>query len=274
LPPNPAPGAWRKVSVPDSLRGKKADEIRKWAREKLSGQEADLSQKDVAAIRDSLVREILLKPKKPGFFLPTGEFVEAIGSLRMSEDLEEADREIEEREADDAFADSENDLFNKEIVDNSEHPMRVHWEHGKRIDEYVTSSGHPLFRIQQRLTKRAQGRSYGLRTHQTAVDLYRWKPHANPDDPVFSWTWHAIDALLKVSKKNDVRSMIAEEIETRWRPAGVGLGAIGDFMRGPSGEAEEATPTDPRLVEYHQKLSKGQRLSPSETEALVQLLKG
>ena len=270
-------GAWRRIPIPPKLKGKSVEAVKTWAREQLNGEEADLKSDEIKQIRAGELSEILLKPKRKGFFLPTGEFVEAMGPIKVNEDLDESDREIEEREEDYAWVDDENTRFNKDLVPDDVGAMRLHWEHGLRIEEYVQSKKRPPYRIHSLLAKRSKKGGYGLRTHQTATDLYRWRPNAAADDPIFSWTWQVADAVLKFSKQNKVRDRVADVIEKELRPRRVKMGTISDFLRGPPEDPEEKpSPSksshiweSEHVLDCWNRLGAGNELSPEDCRLLA-----
>lgn len=273
-------GAWRRVTVPAKLKGKSVENVKAWAREQLNGEEADLKADEIRQIRAGELTQILLRPKRKGFFLPTGEFVEAMGAIKVNEDLEESDREIQEREEDYEWVDAENKRFNKDVVPDDATAMRHHWEHGKRIEEYVGAKSRPPFRIHSLLAKRSKKGGYGIRTHQTATDLYRWRPNAAENDPIFGWTWQVADAVLKFSKSKEVRDKATELIELDLRPRGVKMGVISDFLRGPP-EDPESKPSAAKaghiwesehVLDCWNRLASAEELTPADVSRLAEHL--
>lgn len=268
---NESPGAWRKVRVPDYLVRGAVKDIKKWAREKLSGQEADLKADDLTAIRQGTKKEILLRPKKPGFFLPTGEFVEALGTIKLSDDIDNADRHIEEIEQDYAWADEENERF-RQPNGNS---VRALWEHGQRIAAYVKASGRSLYTIHRVLEARGGEGAYRLHTHQTSSRIFEWRPSAAPDDTIFRWSWELVDAVLNFAKENEVRDRTQAIIDDVLVPRGVQPRVITAFLRGRKdkrgvhlwGRAENE-----RLEEFRTMLKGGGSIQPVELEELASLL--
>lgn len=280
LSQNRARPAWRKTSVPAGLRGKSAEDIRGWARQKLDGEEPDLKQADVRGIRNGEIGEILLKPKKAGFFMPDGTFVEALGSIRLSEDIDEADSAMEDQERDNDFCDEENGRFNKQTAakDGSPTDMLQLWEHGKRIEEYAGHPDRPPFRLHQLLQKRAGINGYSLRAHQAASELFRWKKTAQPTDPVFGWPWQIVDAILKISKLSQVRGAVAKLIEDHLHPRGATWGQMASFFRGPGRGSKWSQSSDGwafgAVLQQFEQLRKGAVLSAQEVEQLLQALAG
>lgn len=264
------PGTWRRVQVPSALVGARKTKILEWARSKLNGQEADLKQADIDEIGHGTRKEVLLKPKKAGFFLPSGEFVEALGPIKLSEDVEEADRNIEQRERDNKWTDEECERFKQPDGMN----VRAIWEHGRRIAAYAGEYDRPLWAIHKLLAKRGGKDGYSLHAHQTASHLFAWRPLADPNDPIFAWTWELADAVVKFTKENGVRDSVATLVEKELRQRSVPLGVIAVFLRGPKGRRGDLWQrTDPRLLsQLREKLKSGGALEPSEVETLAELL--
>jgi len=204
-------GAVRRRKVPQTLIGKTQDEIKKWAREQLDGEEADLSKDVLGKIQKGELHEISLRPKKKGFFLPDGTFVEAFDySPRFGEDLDEAELKWDEEEKDRKWIDEENSFFNKSSLEKSERPVLLMWEHGKRTLEYAQKEKRPLYRLQVRLAERAGLGGYGLQSHQICTELYLWKKSAHSDDSIFSLTWGHIDCIIRFSREGSVRDLALE----------------------------------------------------------------
>jgi hypothetical protein len=252
------------------LVGTGKTKILEWARSKLNGQEAELRQVDIDEINRGTRKEVLLKPKKAGFFLPTGEFVEALGPIKLSEDVEEADRNIELRERDNTWADEECKRFKQPDGTN----VRAIWEHGQRIAAYVDELNRPLWAIHKLLAKRGGKDGYSLHAHQTASHLFEWRPHASPDDPIFTWTWELADAVVKFSKQNGVRDSVASLVEKELRPHNIPLGIVAVFLRGPKGKRGDLwRRSDPEpLGQFREKLKTTGSLEPQEVETLTQVL--
>lgn len=263
-------GTWRRVQVPGSLVGAGKARILEWARSKLGGQEADLNQEDIHEINLGTRKEALLKPMKAGFFLPSGEFIEALGSIKLSEDVDEADRNIEVRERDNTWTDEECRRFKRPDGKN----VRAIWEHGKRIAAYVGENGRPLWAIHKLLEKRGGKDGYSLHAHQTASHLFEWRSHADSDDPIFKWTWELADAVVKFSKDNAVRDSVSDLVEKELRPRSVPLGVFAVFLRGPKGKRGDLWQrSDPQqLDQFREKLKSAGLLESRELETLAELL--
>ena len=261
---------WRRVSIPSSLIGATKPRIEEWARSKLNGEEANLKRAEILGISDGTVKEVLLKPKKAGFFLPSGEFIESMGPIKLSEDLEEADSQMEALERDNAWADEECKRFNPPDGKN----VRALWEHGERIAVYVAESGRPPFTIHKLLARRRGRDGYRLRAHQTASYLFEWRPNADSADPIFGWTWELVDAVLKFSQKTPVRDSVANLVEKELLPRHVPLGIFVAFLRGPKDkrgglwERGDA----PQLGQLRDELKTTGALNPDEVEKLCELL--
>jgi hypothetical protein len=266
------PATWRRVQVPSALVGAGKRKIREWARSKLNGQEADLKQVDIEEVNRGTRKEVLLKPKKAGFFLPSGEFVEALGPIKLSEDVEEADRNIELRERDNMWTDEECNRFKQPGGTN----VRALWEHGQRIAAYVDEYDRPLWAIHKLLAKRGGKDGYSLHAHQTASHLFEWRPHADTNDPIFKWTWEVADAVVKFSKQNHIRDLVATLIEEELKPHSIAFGVIAIFLRGPKGRRGDLWQrSDPQLLgQLRDKLKTEGSLEPQDVETLAQLLSG
>ena len=266
------PGTWRRVQVPSGLVRTGKTKILEWARSKLNGQEADLRQVDIDEINHGTRTEVLLKPKKAGFFLPSGEFVEALGPIKLSEDVEEADRNIELLERDNTWTDEECKRFKQ--PDGTS--VLAIWEHGQRIAAYVDEYDRPLWAMHKLLAKRGGRDGYSLHAHQTASHLFEWRPNANPNDPIFTWTWELADAVVKFSRQDGVRDSVATLVEKEIRPRSVPLGVVAVFLRGPKGKRGDLWRRgDPQLLgPLREKLKAAGLLEPQEVETLVQLLTG
>ena len=263
-------GTWRRVQVPSSLIGSGKKRILAWARSKLDGEEADLNAEDWRGINLGTTREVLLKPKKAGFFLPSGEFVEALGPIKFGEEVDEADRNIEVRERDNTWADDECKRFKQPDGKN----VHAIWEHGSRIAEYAHEGGRPLWAIHKLLEKRGGMDGYSLHAHQTASHLFEWRPHADSNDPIFKWTWELADAVVKFSKENSVRDSVANFVEEKLRPRDVPLGVFAVFLRGPRGKRGDLWQRgDPHeLDQFRTTLKDGGSLNPQQVAALVERL--
>jgi hypothetical protein len=260
--------------VPEHLKGKKLDEIRAWARGQLNGQEPDLKARTLAAIRGGTLHSVVLQPRKPGFFLPDGTFVEAFGStVSIGTDLDKAEEEWDQEDADREWVDKETERFNKSNAGESAPEVtrvRLHWEHGKRIADYVQLSGRPLFRIQTLLAERRGRNGYSLRGHQYASHLYEWRPNPAPNDPIFTWTWQLVDALLGFTSNRRIRDYCATLVVNHLRPARASIGAISRFFRGPT-ESEDPPWIRDRvfLTDAYERLRRGEVLDDNAISRLV-----
>ena len=201
--------------MPPNLKGAKDIEIREWARAQLNGQEPDLKKSEVRAIKNGQLEEVVLRPRKKGFFAPDGTFIEAFEfTPDFGGDLEAAEKEWEEEEEDRAWADKENELFNKAVV--GEHPRvgLLLWEHGKRIVEHADqrdmSVSYHLHVLDRRKTSEE---GYSRHTHQTSVDFYRWLPELSLEESILDWRWERIDAVLRFSNSNATRNHVRQVIE-------------------------------------------------------------
>jgi hypothetical protein len=261
------------VSVPTTLKGKKKKEILDWARSVLNGQEADLRQEEITAIREGTLRQVTLKPKRAGFYHPvTGEFIEALGSIKLGEDLEEADKNIEVREQDNAWVDEENLRFRRPETGSTS--LRAMWEHGKRIEDYLAEKNRPAYTLHTLLAERGGKTGFALHTHQTASQFYKWMPNADPTADVFSSSWELIDAVLKFSKDDKHRNTVFELLHKKLAPRGIGESILAVFLRGPKGKRGDLwkrTNAD-QLSVYRQKLRSGSSLSGAEIEEVARLL--
>lgn len=264
--------AVREVKVPDELEGAKLKEIERWAKETL-GVEADLSRGDLREIRDGQVKRVELRPKRTGFFTEDGEFVEASDhSLAFGDDIEETEDLLEKERQDRQWVDEETERFNKEGVDEDS-GIRPHWEHGKRTVDYLQRSGRPEFRIHTMLSERGGIEGYGRRTHEFCTKLYRWRPEADPEDPIFGWTWQLTDAVLEFSERDDVRDAIEQLVNERLLDASIPMRSIAEFLRGPNQDASDLWEKHPKeLKPIYRTLREGNDLSNEQQETLIELL--
>ena len=205
-------GAVRRRTLPEWLRGENFSDRKfmEWARAELGGEEPhNLEVVTKKAIKMGQTNEVWIRPRKPGFFGPDGRFIEAFEyAPGFGEDLKEADRQWDQEEQDREWADGENRKFNKSTVVPGPGSAGFLWEHGRRISEYVGSSGRPASTILQLLDRRKTAEGYTRHTHQTSYDLYRWMPELVPDSPVLGWSWERIDAVLRFSNDNRVRKRV------------------------------------------------------------------
>jgi hypothetical protein len=207
----PTHGAVRSRHVPDSLVGKKTKEVLEWAREQLNGEEPNLSQNLIRLIKAGKLRDVVLRPRKAGFFLPTGEFVEAFDTaVKFGEDLSEHEEEWDAAEADWRWTDEENKRFNKTTAVAGRGAGRHLWEHGQRIAAYAEANERPPSSLLRLLDRRKGADGYGRRTHQTCLDFYRWKQVLDPTSPSLDWSWERVDAVLRFSHENAVRNAVAD----------------------------------------------------------------
>jgi len=207
----PPEGAVRKRRVPEELVGATKQEVLDWARGQLNGEEPNLTESENRLIRAGELHEVLIRPRKAGFFLPTGEFVEAFDTtLRFGEDISAHEKEWDATEADWGWADQENRLFNKETVVPGPNIGQQLWEHGKRIAEYAAKNNRSPSGLLHLLDRRKTASGYGRRTHQTSLDFYRWKPAPAPGEGIFMWSWERVDAVLRFSSQDAVRNAAAD----------------------------------------------------------------
>lgn len=206
-------GAVRRRRIPTRLIGKARKEILEWARSELDGEEPDLKGAVLRDIKNGEITEVFLRPKKKGFFLPDGTFVEAFNhSPEVGEDLDRSEELWEEEEQLREWVDDENRRFSKTLIENSENPLYLMWEHGRRIEEFSQGSGTPIFRLQNTLVERGGADSYGLQSHQFCTDLHNWLPEATDGDRVFTLSWELVDAMLRFSRRNDIRDHVKEVV--------------------------------------------------------------
>lgn len=211
-------GAIRKRTVPTIFlnKGVRDREIIDWARKELNGQEPEfvghprrneLFQK----IKAGEITEVTIRPKKSGFFLPDGRFIEALKfSPELGDDLEQAEEKWELEEKNNKWADRENKKFNKTVIENSQRIGALFWEHGKRIEDYANLGLISAASILHLLGDRPTSDSYSRHTHQTSLDFYRWKPNLSENSPLLDWSWERIDTVLRFSNVLSVRDYLAE----------------------------------------------------------------
>jgi hypothetical protein len=156
----------------------------------------------------------VLKPRKPGFFGPDGQFIEAYEyQPEFGGDLSQAEKRWETEESDRLWADEENQRFNRPKVDSSGGVARAMWEHGKRIHAQSDLSGRPEWSLMQLLDKRRGKGGYAMYTHQTCLYFYRWKAQIQPDDPILDWSWHLVDAVMRFSGENEIRDHLVSVLQ-------------------------------------------------------------
>lgn len=215
-------GAVRKRSIPSRYVGKnvKQEDITEWARKELNGEEPEFlgpfHKKELFdKIKAGEITEVTIRPKKSGFFLPDGTFVEAYKySPGIGDDLEQAEEKWNVEEKNNEWADQENEIFNKKAIANSKRMGELFWEHGKRIEEYAKNGTISPASILHLLDDRKTQDSYSRHSHQTGLDFYRWKPNIEKDSPMFEWSWERIDTVLRFSNNLSVRDFLAELIST------------------------------------------------------------
>lgn len=208
-------GTVRKRTVPTELQGASREKIRDWARRELNGVEPKLDQETIRRIQAGELNEVVLRPRKAGFFAPDGQFIEAYDyQPAFGDDLTEAERHWAVEEADREWADEENGLFNRAKVDPGEGAARAMWEHGRRIDEYSEKTKRPAWALLELLAKRSQAGGYAKYTHRTCLYFYRWKRGLAIDDPILSWSWQLADAVMRFSTRNDVREHVVQALKS------------------------------------------------------------
>lgn len=204
----PPEGTFRKRAIPERLKNKRASEkeIKAWARSQLNGIESSLSKDEIESIKNGSVSEILLKPKKPGFFLSDGTFIESFGfNPEFGGDFDEAERKWSMEEEDREWADRENASFNKLSTEKSQRMGQAIWEHGRRVVEYANSKNRSISRIIYLLDERKGADGYSRHAHQTSIDFFRWKPDISGFEDIIDWNWERIDSVLRFSIDNHVR---------------------------------------------------------------------
>jgi hypothetical protein len=191
------------------------EDIIEWARRQLMGQEPALTNSEVDQIREGNLETIFLRPRRPGFFLPDGTFVEAFDySPEFGEDLKVAATRWDVEEADRAWADQENSLFNKSAASGSPRFTQLMWEHGRRIAERSEERKVSPSRFLILLDKRSRKDSYRRHTHQTALDFFRWIPSLESASRLFSWRWERLDCVIRFSSVNSVRDCVTNVLES------------------------------------------------------------
>lgn len=214
-------GAIRKRPVPSKFISKNVrdKEIVEWARNELNGQEPEfighLRRNELfKKIKTGEITEVTIKPKKPGFFLPDGRFIEALKfSPELGDDLKQAEERWDLEEKNNEWADHENQKFNKTAIENSQRVGALLWEHGKRIEDYASVGIISAASILHLLGDRPTSDSYSRHTHQTSLDFYRWKPNLTKESPLLDWSWERIDTVLRFSIVTDVRDYLTELLE-------------------------------------------------------------
>ncbi len=210
----PAEGAVRRRKVPTRLRGKTAKAVLEWARGELNGVEPDLGSDLVKKIRTGELTEVILRPKRPGFFLADGTFVEAFDyKPSFGDDLDEAEKQWENEEKDNTWADEENRRFNKKTAEGQLRFGQAMWEHGRRIEKYAEENQRSVSRLLHLLERRKGPEGYSRHTHQTCVDFYRWKPDLGQTDPILDWKWERIDAILRFANNDPLRNYLTRLLQ-------------------------------------------------------------
>jgi hypothetical protein len=191
--------------IPPWLIGKTHPEIMDWARKELLGQEPDLDQTTRREIMEGHRKEIFLRPKKKGFYLPTGEFIEALNhSPPIGGDLEKAEEEWDREEVINQWVDKENKNFNKVTTERTNHSLMEYWKHGKRIVEFSESHEISTDKICNALKARGSITEYQTMEHQYCVLFYRWLPHLNNEHPILRFNWKTM-AHIVMFGKSDLR---------------------------------------------------------------------
>ena len=265
-------GAVRTVQVPARLAGRTDDEILAWAREMLDGQDAQLKQPTLRQIREGEIKEVVLRPKRPGFFLPDGSFVEAFDTEgAFGDDLVEAEKETEEEERDWQWVDEENRRFNKRSTPETRRGSpntRQLWEHGKRLSEYAKARNRDETKLTRLLAERGDAKGYGSMTHETALELYGWRPDAKLDDPFFGWSWQLVDAILKFSKATPARDYVASLVRLYLLPSGASQQSVTYFLRSEN-PRRAIWKRDAALLNAIKQKLHNQHLDPEEVAQLV-----
>jgi len=214
MPSSPDTGFFRKRAVPSDLHGASHELIREWARKQLNGVEAKLDRETIRRIQAGELNEVVLRPRKAGFFAPDGQFIEAYDyQPSFGDDLSEAEKHWTDEEADREWADEENGRFNRTKVDHGEGAAGVMWEHGRRIHEYSNKTKRPAWTLLELLAKRSEAGGYAKYTHRTCLYFYRWKPDLAPDDPIMSWSWGLADAVMRFSTQDNVREHVVRALK-------------------------------------------------------------
>jgi hypothetical protein len=267
-------GAVRTVQVPSKLAGRTDDEIVAWAREMLGGQDAQLKQPTIRQIREGEIKEVILRPKRPGFFLPDGSFVEAFDTEgAFGDDLVQAEKETEEEERDWQWVDGENSRFNKRATPETRRGSpntRQLWEHGKRLSEYAKDRNRSETKLTKLLAERGDARGYGSMTHETALELYRWRPEADLSEPFFGWSWQLVDAILKFSNSIPVRNYVASVVNLHLLPAGASQQSVTYFLRGENPQRAIWKQDSQFLASIKQRLHSGSELDSTEITRLTE----
>lgn len=205
-------GAVRQRTLPEELRGAHftKEKFMEWARGELGGEEPrNLEKAVIESIKLGRTTQVILRPRKAGFFGPDGRFIEAFDySPGFGEDLKEADHEWEQEEQDREWADLENQRFSKSTVVPGAGSAKYLWEHGHRIAEYARSKSRSVSALLHLLDRRKKADGYTRHTHQTSYDLFRWLPEPSDDSPILGWSWERIDAVLRFSNDANVRGRV------------------------------------------------------------------
>jgi len=272
--PHKQTGAVRTVGVPSTLTGMTDDEIRDWARAMLGGQDALLNPSTIRQIKEGEIAEVVLRPKRPGFFLPDGTFVEAFDvEAKVGDDLIEADQETDEEERDWHWVDGENRRFNKKSAPETRRGSpntRQLWEHGKRLNEYAKARNRDETKLTRLLAERGDAKGYGSMTHETALELYGWRPDAKLDEPFFDWSWQLVDAILKFSNTDSVRDYVASVVNLHLLPAGASQQSVTYFLRGENLKRAIWKQDSEFLAFIKEKLHGGSKLDPAELSRLAE----
>jgi hypothetical protein len=267
-------GAVRKRAVPTYLRAATHEKILDWARKELNGVEARLDRKTLQLIQAGELKEVVLRPRKAGFFAPDGQFIEAYDyQPTFGDDLSEAEEHWTEEEADREWADGENGRFNRGTVGKGEGAARIMWEHGRRIHEYSKKTKRPAWTLLELLAKRSEAGGYAKYTHRTCLYFYRWKPDLAPDDPIMSWSWGLADAVMRFSTQDNVREHVVRALKDT-SLGRLSAKQLSKLLGIRTRKLEDALPTSVReqLNSFRQELENGRLPSEDSIDRLVAIL--
>lgn len=224
--------AVRKLEVPENLIGKGLGEIQDWARSELHGQEADLDKQTVKDIQAGKMRQVILRPRKKGFYLPDGTFVEAFEyGISVGDDLNIAEKAWEREEKERTWADNENTIFREKLNSTSpELSNFVYFEHGKRIgkgSKQLKKSPSYLFGL---LAKRDRHKKGTPGFHEFCYQLYLWKQKAAKNDAAFGFPDRALFGIIRFSRDSEVRDSVVQCINEVFLKRGMEWKTIEDFL--------------------------------------------
>jgi hypothetical protein len=120
------------------------------------------------------------------------------------------------------------------------------------------------------LAERGDAKGYGSMTHETALELYGWRPDAKLDDPIFGWSWQLVDAILKFSNETQVRDYVATVVNLQLLPAGPSQQSVTYFLRGENPQRAIWKQDSQFLASIKQKLHGGSELDPAELKRLAE----